>query len=215
MDKEMNYADAITIGTSILEKVKPACEEGYCVLGGGLRRRKPDVHDIEIVAKPILKTPRPMFGMKLFKTTLDQVLYGMEGSGQIMRISGADKMKKYLVDPSMFAVDSKETIHVEFWLVTPPAQWGVQLVIRTGPGSGDDHFSKWVVTSRSAGGALPDSYRVKHGAVWFSYQLDQKGKPLDGQTPIPMPEEIDFLDFVGLGWIDPEDRHPDWGRFTR
>jgi hypothetical protein len=37
--------------------------------------------------------------------------------------------------------------------------------------------------------------------------MDGKGEPKDGETPLAMPEEQDFLDFLGLAWVEPWERH--------
>jgi hypothetical protein len=104
---------------------------------------------------------------------------------------------------------------LDLWITVPPAQYGVNLAIRTGPGHPTDNFSKWMVTQRSKGGALPDGYRFKHVAVWRADQLDVKDKPFEGESPLPMPTEEVFLDFLGLPDPQPSERHADWGRFTR
>lgn len=86
-----------------------------------------------------------------------------------------------------------EGIKLDLFMVLPPAQWGVIFAIRTGPAE----FSRWIVTSRPTG-ALPAGYRVKDGGV--------RRNSWEEGFIISMPEEIDFLDFLGLGWIEPGDR---------
>jgi hypothetical protein len=86
------------------------------------------------------------------------------------------------------------------------------MVIRTGPGNDDDNFSRFCVTQRHQGGALPDGYRVRHLAVWSADQLDARFEPHKGESPMEMPEELDFLKFLGLGWIEPAARHAGWHR---
>ena len=214
----MNHADALKIGNWLVEQLESCCEfeppmyiDRLCRLAGGLRRLKPDVHDIELVAKPILKAPRPEFGKPVFKTEFDKVLFGLEQSQHLKRIKGKDKMKQYAINLELFGLKPMfNPFTVEFYLVTPPAQWGVNLAIRTGPGSPGNHFSKWIVTPRKAGGSLPDGYRVKHAAVWREDQIDAKSEPIKGETPIPMPDEINFLDFLGLGWLEPKNRIARW-----
>jgi len=51
----MNYRDALSIAEDLCKAIQPACEPGYAMIGGSLRRRKQDVHDIEIIGMPILK----------------------------------------------------------------------------------------------------------------------------------------------------------------
>lgn len=90
-----------------------------------------------------------------------------------------------------------EGINLDLFLVLQPAQqWGVLFAIRTGPAE----FSHWLVTPRKDGGALPSNCRVKDGAVW------------EGSAIVPMPEESDFFDFLGLGWIEPGQRQAGWSR---
>ena len=104
---------------------------------------------------------------------------------------------------------------MEFYLCTPPAQYGVLLAIRTGPQNKqirERNFSQYIVTRRSQGGALPDGYRVKHAAVWCEEQLDAKDEPKKGEAPLSMPDELDFFKFLDLPWIEPRDRVAKWKR---
>jgi hypothetical protein len=81
-------------------------------------------------------------------------------------------------------------INLDLFIVLEPAQWGVIFTIRTG--SAD--FSHNLVKSKSFGGYLPGDCKVHDGGVYKQGEL------------ITMPEEKDFLEFVGLGWIEPEKR---------
>lgn len=222
----MIHVSALSIATFLSMRLMTACEEtpdGRSLsikIAGGLRRGKPDVHDIEIVAKPILTAPRAEFGQKKpFATLFDRELQALQDDGYLFYpLKNGPKMKQFPINLDKFKSDvdysmpSVDLFTVEFYLVTPPAEWGVDLVIRTGPGSESDNFSQWVVTQRSRGGALPDGYRVKHAAVWRVEQLDAKDNPLPGERPLSMPTEQDFFDFLELPWIEPADRHAKWGR---
>jgi DNA polymerase/3'-5' exonuclease PolX len=88
-----------------------------------------------------------------------------------------------------------EGINLDLFIVTPPAQWGVIFTIRTGPAD----FSHWLVTQRRKGGCMPSYATQRDGCVYVN------GKPL------AMAEEMDYLNFLGLGWIEPQDRKPQWG----
>lgn len=72
------------------------------------------------------------------------------------------------------------------------------MVIRTGPAD----FSQWMVTKKSLGGALPDHYFVKDGAVW------------DGRdgSKFNLPEEKDFFRLCEMKWIEPGQRVARWKR---
>ncbi|MCX7608946.1 MAG: hypothetical protein N2049_06990 [Anaerolineales bacterium] len=86
-----------------------------------------------------------------------------------------------------------EGLNLDLFIVLPPAQWGVILALRTGSAA----FSRKLVTSKRQGGFLPSDYAVKDGAVHY----------IKTGNLIPTPEEADFLNLCGLGWIDPEERH--------
>jgi DNA polymerase/3'-5' exonuclease PolX len=132
---------------------------------------------------------------KVYKTRLDAMIKEMEQAGVCFIRAGGEKYKKLWM--------LQENIQVDLFLVTPPAQWGVQSVIRTGPSD----FSHWMVTRKSRGGALPDEYIVADGAVGQRVRGD-KG---DGrQGVIPMPEEVDFFRLCGLDWIMPKERLARW-----
>ena len=134
---------------------------------------------------------------KVYKTRLDAMIDEMEQAGDCIIRAGGEKYKKLWM--------LQENIQVDLFLVTPPAQWGVQSVIRTGPSD----FSHWMVTRKSKGGALPDEYIVADGAV------GKRARPLGFAYDIragviPMPEEIDFFNLCGLEWIEPSQRVARW-----
>lgn len=52
-------------------------------------------------------------------------------------------------------------------------------------------------------GGLPGGYKINGLCV---YELNGASSGV----PLAMPEEIDFLKFLGLGWVKPEDRKPKW-----
>jgi DNA polymerase/3'-5' exonuclease PolX len=196
----MNLLQARSIMDCLLEALSPGCIR--IEPAGSYRRAKPDVGDLEIVAIPDPGHPRPVFGEKAFSTNLDAILYGLQwGDGDTLRLSkpiaGGPKYKKFWVSRNH---GYSWLIKLDLFLVTPPAQWGVDFLIRTGP----HDFSQWMVTHQSMGGALPDGFHCEGASIWSN----------DGR-PILMPEEIDYLKFCGLDWIDPSNRRPQWGRFSR
>jgi len=151
-------------------------------IAGSIARQQAEVGDIEIVAIP--RKFRLCFGQPP-----DPILAVLEHAGW-EAIKNGERYKQLLSDKYGLALD--------LFLVLPPAQWGVIKVLRTGPAE----FSHWVVTNQKCGGALPDEYRVSEGRVC---------KKADG-TEVPTPEEQDFLDLLGLGWIEPEKRAARWDR---
>lgn len=196
----MKYADALVIAQELVERLRPACTR--IEIAGSVRRGKPEVKDIEIVAVPDLRPvpcPRAEFGKPLprvCKTKLDAILEEMFQQGLLKREKDGEKFKKLWL---------RQNVHVDLFLVTPPAEWGVQMVIRTGPAE----FSHWCVTRKSQGGALPDDLIVEDGAVGPRVRGD-KGDARHGV--ILTPEESDFLKVLGLGWIEPGKREARWSR---
>jgi DNA polymerase/3'-5' exonuclease PolX len=195
----MHYDDALRIAKNLVEEFSPVCAR--IEIKGSICRGKREPNDIEILAVPDLKTPfagKLEFGKpipKLYKTRLD-ALIGKMDEAQIcfIKASGEKYKKIWLIE---------ERIQVDLFLVTPPSEWGVQSVIRTGPAD----FSHWMVTRKSRGGALPDEYIVADGAV------GQRVRTIRGdvrQGVIPMPEEIDFFKLCGLEWVEPSQRVAKW-----
>lgn len=206
----MNLTDARYVAEDLRSKIESACVPGKCLTVGSVRRGKRDVHDIEILGMPILRAPRPEFGQAVFEIMLDKTLYDLVQEGWIRGVSGGPRAKKFSICLEKYNLRSLNPFMLELYLVRPPAQWGVLSLIRTGPAKQEDNFSKWCVTNRSSGGMLPDGYRVKHGAVWKTEQIDYRGEPRAGELPIEMPEEEDFFKFMGMRFVEPSERHARW-----
>lgn len=185
----MIYEQAYRLAKDLADDLAPACE---CIeIAGGLRRRKPDVHDLELVAIPKVF---PLVKNLLGETTedyfpLDHYLADLVEMG---RLAPGDKngrrYKQFRVLPS--------GIFLDLFIVLPPAQWGVIKAIRTGPA----HYSHWLVTRKDRGGALPNHLRVKDGAI----------RPLYDDLVIETPTEESFFEVLGIPMPDPVDRVPAW-----
>lgn len=171
------YAEAKRLADQLLAELSPVCER--IEIAGGVRREKPDPHDIELVAIPRMEPIKDIFGERAWSRNLLNEF--IESQGYFVD-RGGDRYKKIVYTPE---------INCDLFVVLPPAQWGVIFTIRTGPWE----FSKRIVTPRKFGGCLPSDHCVKDGAVQDAY----------GRI-IPMLEEIDFLNFLGLGWIEPRER---------
>jgi len=174
----MELTQAIAIAEEIRADMAPFCKR--VEIAGSVRRRKANVHDIEIIAEPLFKPIRNLFQEPVLSASLlDDYLNSL----MWQRIKGGNKYKQFALP---------QGINLDLFLVTPPAHWGVLFVIRTGPAD----FSKWIVTPRKYGGCLPSDCKVVDGAIL------RRGRVVD------LPEEIDFLDLLGLGWVEPWERMP-------
>jgi DNA polymerase/3'-5' exonuclease PolX len=170
--------------------IAPACDQ--VLAAGSIRRGAPQVHDIEIVAKPKMWRPQPdLFGGGEADTSLldnlvaqlykDHALIPRVANG---RPAWGTKYKRawYMVHGEHYPVD--------LFAVTTPAQWGVTLTLRTGPAA----FSTRLVTKKSRGGLMPDWLHITQGALWHDLEL------------IPTPEEADLFRELALPWLPPEAR---------
>lgn len=175
----MELVEAWTIASELMSELAPYCDR--IAIAGSIRRKKPEVKDIELVAIPTL--PTNLFGnvVDVGRTALDCKLDDLG----FPRTRDGQRYKQ-LMHPA--------GIKVDLFLVRPPAQWGVIHMIRTGPAE----FSQWIVTRRRLGGALPDYMRVRNGGVYI------------GETLNPTPREEDFFFLLGIPLTEPENRLPLW-----
>lgn len=150
----------------------------WCVrieTAGSVRRRKSEVGDIEIVCIP--KFVNDMFG----NPTTTSVLDVMDWSNIGVPEKSGPKYKQIIL---------RSGAALDLFIVTPPAQFGVQFLIRTGPAE----YSHRFVTPKHYGGMLPSNLKVKDGAIWKGNQL------------IETPEEEDVFNLIGAPWIPPMER---------
>ena len=195
----MEYTKALRIAEEQVERFRPACTR--IEIKGSIARMKMEPNDIEIVAVPdMTQIPKAKieFGKPMPKThkrLVDALVAEMEEAGICTVNASGEKYKKFWL--------KVEKIQVDLFLVTPPAEWGVLSVIRTGPAD----FSHWMVTRKSRGGALPNDYIVEDGVVG---QRVHTGKGDKRKGVISMPEEMDFFKFCGMDWIEPYQRIARW-----
>lgn len=193
----MKYSDALYMAEWFASELKPGCAR--IEIGGSVRRGKADVHDIEIIAIPLFNATFDLFGNVVSsESQLDAILREMEALAALKRVKGGEKFKQFEIGRwEEFAIQPpSQPFKLDLFLVTPPASWGVQYVIRTGPAD----FSHWMVTKKSLCGALPDYCYVQDGSVWD----EENGKKIETS------EEIDFFNLCGLKWIEPSQRMARW-----
>ena len=196
----MRHDSALKVAESLVEHLRPACVR--IEIKGSLVRQKPEVKDIDLLVIPDLTPlprPRPEFGKPaptIYKTALDKMIADMVADDAIQMVKTGERSKTFRLKYA--------GIVCEIYTVLPPATWGVRSVIRTGPAD----FSHWIVSHRRIGGAMPDGFRVQDGAVWEG----DKEQDITGKTPIGFNEEREFLEWLGLGWIEPKYRVARWQR---
>lgn len=174
----MNLIQAVSIAEKCVARLAPYCER--IEIAGSIRRGKADVSDIDLIVIPKTIPIHDMFGQVIDqRSMIDRKL--LEGLGIVVKAG------------QRFAqVHLWQEINLELLIILPPATWPVMMVIKTGPAD----FSHWIVTARNKGGALPNGWKCEDGRI------------RDDQTSLDFEDELAFLKFLGLGWIEPGDRIP-------
>lgn len=179
----MKLVKAEAIAQELLAQLKPVF--GRLEVAGSVRRCKPEVKDIELVGMPqFMDQPSIFPGIIPVAPATESFDWT-----QVGRIIKAGQRYKQIELPA--------GIKLDLFIVLPPAQWGVIMAIRTGPAE----FSKWLVTARRYGGALPSYLQVRDGVLRH------------GNRVIETPEEDDFFRAIGLNdWelMEPAQRKPLW-----
>lgn len=165
------------VAERIISALAPYCER--IELAGSLRRKRPAVGDIEIVAIP--RRPRDLFGQVLAEepTALDRFL---DERG----VQFAKRGRKY----QQFAYRGYK---VDLFLPTAET-WGCVYTIRTGSAE----FSHWLVSPEPRG-ACPWSVR-------FGGKDGNPGRLTHDGRLLATPEEEDVFAALGLPWIEPAGR---------
>lgn len=171
-------AQATRIAAELMELLHPACER--IDIAGSIRRRRPDVADVELVLVPrITPTARDLFGnVVATENELDTLCQALKAQGLLRDRPDRNGTPAW---GSRHKRALYKGFPVDLFSVIEPAQHGVVMVLRTGCAE----FSKRVVTQAKKGGSLPDRFFVRDGALWETRW---------GEEPrlIPTPTEMDF-----------------------
>ncbi len=173
MKRHIPFAEADHLADELIERLRPRCQR--IEKAGSLRRRKAEIGDIDFVIIP--KFLLEMFGGESTDHELNAIDWGTWGHV----IANGPKYKKILLP---------QGVNLELSIVTPPAQWGVLLMIRTGP----EEFSHKMVKPRVYNGLMPSLYRFQDGAIWCRNHI------------IETPEEDDLFGLFGMEFVAPEAR---------
>lgn len=169
----------------------PACVQ--IVAAGSIRREKPEVRDIEIVAEPRYRQAPDLFGAATGQrySELDDALADAMRAGRIeydtVTKRNGNRYKRLWLPAHGIAVDL---------FLADPGNWGNILAIRTG----NANFSRALVTSRTQGGLLPSDLRQDDGYLWR------------GGVRLVCRTEGEFFERLGLPVVPPEARTGDLAR---
>lgn len=181
---ELKLADGERLAAWLIQCLAPYCER--IQVAGSIRRRRPSVGDIELVAIPQTVQRRvDLLHTEARNHCIERVDELIE-DGYIERIKGGEKWQRLrLTRPAPVQVDLFFADQREF---------PVLLAIRTGPA----RFSKRLVTQMgpSGFGLLPRGWRIKNG--WRVY--DEQGRERRFAS------EREFLTACACAWLEPEER---------
>lgn len=169
----MPLKEARAKAQAIVDFIKPYCER--IEIAGSIRRGKDWIGDIEIVCIPETDTryvPTDLFRKPLGKDRKERTPEFLSTAGALI----AKKVKGDLVKGRYVQFKTKEGDTVDLFMATPE-NWGYIFAIRTG----SVDFSKMI-----AGRWKQLGYAGQDG------MLTKLGKP------IPVPEESDLFDRLGL-----------------
>lgn len=177
------------IAVEIIYLILPYCERLAIV--GSLRRGKPDVGDIELLAVPRLTERFDMFGMS-HGTEVD----ALDDRCRELVALGVFQNRLDKADRPAFGSKYKrllfQGVGLDLFAVTEPAEWGVLSIIRTG--SAD--FSHRLVTPVEKGGWMPAGMVCRDGAFWN----------LASGSKFTTPEEHDAFAALGRAYVEPSER---------
>lgn len=176
MKTKMAYEEALRLAEEVVARLADGCMR--IEIAGSLCRKKAEIGDIELVAIPKMAPMAGLFEAQAGeRSLLDEVI-----SANYAVIKGGPKYKQLALGFGLATCD--------LFIQPNPATWGTNFMIRTG--SAD--FSKWIVTERQKGGALPGYMTVADARLWC------------GGEVVATPEEEDFFHAIGIRWIPPEER---------
>lgn len=192
-------ADVLPIAERLVAALAPACDR--IEIAGSLRRQKPQVRDIEIVAiakvddqpsDDIWGTPEPVDRLEGSIASALRAGFIAPRDVEQHRADGSIEFQTKL-GPAFKALVF-QGIPVDLFIVRPPATWGVIFGLRTGPG---DWNTRLVMDCKAIG------RRVEGGQVvaWHGGSGSWRA--------VPTPEEADFFRAVGQPWVEPRDRTVD------
>lgn len=185
----MELKKAIDKADKFQKLIAPYCD--HVQVAGSIRRLKPEVNDIEIVAVPKIYIEMA-YDMFLNRCPPDDIVEnyllgflskalsdGTLTLDPALKRNG-DKYKRFLFDGmplDLFIADEDNLGNI--------------LAIRTG----NAEFSHQLVTPRNQGGLMPSYLKQKDGYLW------------NGNSRIVCQTEQDFFDAIGIPFVEPRERN--------
>lgn len=171
---------AVRVGSRIKDILEPICKK--IRIAGSIRRKKPFVKDIELVCEPKGST----------RSKLNRIIENLAQKKKIKILKNGERYKQFI----LLDKNQKELIKVDLFIVLPPAQWGVILLIRTGSAE----FSKRFVSE------IKPKFRVKDGHLEELCHIKDELGERDVYLPVKTLTERSVFKTVHWNYIKPAKR---------
>ena len=194
----MNYETAIASALKIQTVLEPACLRDHCIIAGSIRRQKrDDIKDVEIVCLPL--TYRPEIGLFSEPGAETVAPAWIKAIDLISTGAGETKGKP----DGRYCKRWWYGVAVDIFMPQPHDFWR-QVCIRTGS-------AEWVQKHIARGWVGKGWVGTKEGLRWRSQCEDTasgwKCIALDPVLPPHWQSETEFMDWLGLGYIEPQNRN--------
>lgn len=174
MKARMPYKEALALADELCEQLRPYCSR--VAVAGSLRRKKPEIGDLEIVVIPSEVEVKDLFGNSTgYHYPINEWVAG-----------NAENVTKNGTRYKQFVWRGAQ---VDLFLTTAD-RWGMIFLIRTGSAE----FSKKIMTSQAFGGHMPAGMRVEGGNLFREAGV------------VPTFEEADVFAALGVAYVEPERR---------
>ena len=192
----MNHAEGLELAKRLVALLEPVCAR--VVIAGSLRRRQPEVGDIDLVAELASDVPA-----RIAQARLDSRVVSLLRDGTLKEATGkkamGEKQKRFLVSSGIIRTyvegDKAGTrehdlnVYIDLCSVET-ANFGYRLALSTG----DADWNKLLVTARSLGGLKDDPIVLCKGAVYRA------------GVQVAVPNERAFFAALGLPFVAPQER---------
>lgn len=189
----MDLGVARSYAELFIHSIRDACEK--VEIAGSIRRKRPEVHDIEIVAKPKYKIEKEVLLDGVREKQVNQLHLLMTSMLQSGKVTSDRQRKDKHRDPfgeRYYRINFNPIAHkipIDLFVVLPPSQWGTQLLIRTGCAE----FSHWIVSRRINQGLHFKDGHLEHDIIGV----------------IDTPTEESVFEALRLPYVPPEQREMD------
>ena len=177
-------AEAIAVAKELCVALTPMCSR--LIVAGSLRRRRPEVGDVEIVFIPLVESVRDGLFDQRPVSMADAVLELFLSSGRLAKRRNVNGSEMW-GPKNKLAVHAASGIPVDFFSATPE-NWFNYVVCRTGGAESNTRIA---------------SAAQARGWKWNPYGA---GFTDDQRTIVPVKSEREVFEFAGLEYLEPWER---------